>query len=224
VSFSTPPYTAYEPIFSPKAAQLDTPGTQWSSSDKSSTSESFQSCPSDEPPALSEASEEAKTEYLDDELTPPIDLRSQADINLIKSLGRRELLPIPCLQCVLSNLPCDYKMPHCSRCLRKDTPCLAQRPCFHDEKECLGIGLISGFKLLRLWETDEEWKDKMVLEEKLMNELQGKIERANWVVPSVMSVRGGFRSQFVWRGPVVLAMKRLVFVLINHLTILKIIS
>lgn len=76
--------------------------------------------------------------------------------------------------------------------------------------------MLNGFTLLRLWENDEEWGRKRAVEEKLMDELRGMVDKVNWVVPSVLSVRGGFRSELLWKEGVVVAMKRLVLVEISR--------
>jgi hypothetical protein len=167
------PESSPSPIFSPNQQRHDTPGTpgtDWGDlltldrpSDKH-TKDTFDRGSYYDHASQFECPSETSTEY-----DKPFQLRCQADIEAIKFLGERELLPIPCLQCVLLDMPCDYKMQGCSRCARKGDGhmCLAQRPAFWNEKEYQGHERMPGYTLLRLDEEDGLWGRKRVLEEEV---------------------------------------------------------
>jgi hypothetical protein len=52
----------------------------------------------------------------------------------------RLLQQVSCLQCVLKQLPCDMRLPYCSRCIRSGHgPCLVQRDLLARERWRLGL-------------------------------------------------------------------------------------
>ncbi|KAF2404230.1 hypothetical protein EJ06DRAFT_578912 [Trichodelitschia bisporula] len=96
-------------------------------------------------------------------------------------------LQVPCLQCVLKRLPCDQRLPSCSRCRRAGdgAVCLVQRVITHQEREDWGVGfgLARYVTLVRLGEGEGEWGEKKGVEEVLLERLQERLDRENWVLP-----------------------------------------
>jgi hypothetical protein len=108
------------------------------------------------------------------------------------------LQQVPCLQCVLLQLPCDKKVPYCTRCKRSARgPCLVQRELLAQER--WRIGLLNSSRgsgedacaevgytvLVRLKSDDgEAWAVKKALEVQMLEYLQEQCDRANWVLPA----------------------------------------
>jgi hypothetical protein len=90
-----------------------------------------------------------------------------------------------CLQCVVANLPCDKDWA-CSRCIRhgQRDMCLTQRDLGIQERLRIGIEEYPYVILVRRHdESDEIWEKKRRLEKKLLNILQERCDRNNWVMP-----------------------------------------
>lgn len=105
-----------------------------------------------------------------------------------RGIGRRYvILEQDCLQCVLKNMKCDDFHPCCKRCIRSgDAPhCIRQRRLASWELEQLGLEDVSGYTvLIRMPEdSDEVWSEKLRKEELLLEELEERIDRRNWVMP-----------------------------------------
>ena len=92
-------------------------------------------------------------------------IQSAKDIDIVKNQGHREWRAPPCLQCRLKNMPCDWSMPSCSRCVRQGHggQCLQQRATFKGETDWMDSRTPT-YTLLRLWEDEVTWQDKLRLE------------------------------------------------------------
>lgn len=96
-----------------------------------------------------------------------------------------------CLQCILLNLPCSRTHPSCTRCIRNGHAdmCLLHRRRFAFES-----GEEIGPVLLKVKGEDEAvWRRKVELRQTLEEECAMRQERENWVLPSVLDGRGGWR-------------------------------
>jgi hypothetical protein len=105
-----------------------------------------------------------------------------------------------CLQCVVANLPCDKAWP-CSRCARhgRGELCLVQRDLGIKEKMIIGIDEHPYVALVRRSiESDEIWEMKKNLEAQLLDVLQEKCDKANWVLPTDRRKTGGFLKRTKW--------------------------
>jgi hypothetical protein len=152
----TSPTTPQKIVFSSGYATTETTATQWSSSEDVTSD-----CENNDP------FQDLSSEKADNSPFRPYELARFTDVTTIIQLRCREVLAVPCLQCVLLDLPCDSAYGGCSRCNRRDQQrlCLAQRPVLQEEPEFKSHGLIpSGYKLLRLEEDDELWEEKKQLE------------------------------------------------------------
>ncbi|KAG9196193.1 hypothetical protein G6011_01314 [Alternaria panax] len=104
-----------------------------------------------------------------------------------------------CLQCTLAGLPCSRTYPHCSRCKRHDRAedCLLQRRSFISES--LNPTQEGGCKspiLLKVEGEDDEFqKRKVNLAAELCEKWIVGQEKKNWVLPTVGSPRGGWRTR-----------------------------
>jgi hypothetical protein len=99
----------------------------------------------------------------------------------------------PCLQCVMANLPCDRGW-KCSRCVRHGhgEMCLVQRDLGIQEKLIIGIEQYPYIALVRgRDEGDEIWEKKRALEAELLDILQKRCDRLNWVLPGDRRRKGG---------------------------------
>lgn len=117
-----------------------------------------------------------------------------------------------CTQCIHADLPCSRKAPACSRCRRKGQAalCLLHRRPYPEEILRSDASWSSTLILLRLKDEDEGiWKEKLRLndkvssraarrsvtdKEKLQETWRSEVDHKNWVLPSVDSPRGDFRS------------------------------
>ncbi|QDS70176.1 hypothetical protein FKW77_006306 [Venturia effusa] len=136
-------------------------------------------------------------------MTPPrsevykhIDLTPLALFHRRSSTRRYVILEQDCLQCRLKNLPCDDYHPSCKRCQRSgDAPyCLRQRRLASWELRQLGLEKVRGYTvLIRLPEDgDDVWAEKLRREEGLLEVLQERVDRENWVFPVDDGVVDGF--------------------------------
>jgi hypothetical protein len=103
----------------------------------------------------------------------------------------------PCLQCVVANMPCDRGWA-CSRCTRHGygEMCLVQRDLGIQEKLLIGIEQYPYIVLVRHRdEEDEKWEKKKALEAELLEVLQDKCDRRNWVIPGDKRRKGGFMGR-----------------------------
>ncbi len=117
-------------------------------------------------------------------------------------------LVVPCLQCQLKRLPCDRRLPSCSRCLRVNgasEPCLAQRGLSIREMR-LGIGV--GGVVVPIYSVEAAGDERawratvsavsfsdsrtMLMRSQLLAAEQQRIDRLNWVLPSIHSARGAW--------------------------------
>ena len=111
------------------------------------------------------------------------------------------LQQVSCLQCIVKQLPCDMKIPHCSRCVRSGHgPCLVQRELLAEERweaGLWGVKAAVGYTVLvRLKEDNEEvWEMKKRMEEAMLEWLGEKVERENWIVPLDTGIKGVYRRE-----------------------------
>lgn len=101
-----------------------------------------------------------------------------------------------CLQCILLHLPCSRTYSSCTRCVRNGYAdfCLLHRRRFAFEH-----GEHRGPVLLKVrGEEKEVWKRKLEAREALWGEWVARQERRNWVLPSVLDLRGGWRRWSGW--------------------------
>ena len=112
----------------------------------------------------------------------------------------RILQQVSCLQCILKKLPCDKRLPHCSRCVRSGHgPCLVQRELLAEERWEAGLWGITGSVgytvLVRLQGDDEEgWETKKGLEEAMLSYLEERTDKGNWVAPLDTGIRGTYKK------------------------------
>lgn len=117
-----------------------------------------------------------------------------------------------CTQCIHAYLPCSRKAPACSRCRRKGQAalCLLHRRPYPEEILKSDASWSTTLKLLRLKDEDEDtWKEKLRLEDQvcrgashtsmtderqLQENWSAQNYQENWVLPSIESPRGDFRS------------------------------
>lgn len=120
-----------------------------------------------------------------------------------------------CTQCIQANLPCSRTAPSCSRCKRKGQAdvCLLHRRKFPEEIRRSEATCCTVPVLLKLRSEDEKaWNAKLKLSEEVrfvttwvfwikltVEQLavgcNDEQDRKNWVLPSVESARGDFRSR-----------------------------
>jgi hypothetical protein len=81
----------------------------------------------------------------------------------------------PCLQCQLKDMKCDRKEPSCSRCERRDEPCLFQSLFNGDERRVV-LRRFSG-------ETTPVFQEKVELQTRLLEKVMEDRERQNWILP-----------------------------------------
>jgi hypothetical protein len=101
----------------------------------------------------------------------------------------------PCLQCVLKDIQCDQRIPSCTRCVRSGSSshCLIQRRLASWEIRRLGLQEIDYIVPVRLPEdNDTIWAEKLEIEEGLLEQLQERIDKRNWVYPVNDGGRGGY--------------------------------
>jgi hypothetical protein len=120
------------------------------------------------------------------------------DFSNVIYIGTRTIgLQRACLQCVLANLPCD-KGWACSRCIRhgQGEMCLVQRDLGIQEKMRIGIEQHSYVVLVRRHdECNEIWEKKKNLEKELLEILQERCDKRNWVLPGDRRNMGGFSTR-----------------------------
>lgn len=113
------------------------------------------------------------------------------------------MMQAACLQCILKQLPCDRKLPHCGRCMRNrelNGACLVQRELMAEERHKIGLwepkvvgydkegcmiheGGYTVLVRLRTYDDGEVWAEKKRLEAVMLGYLGEVVERENWVLP-----------------------------------------
>ncbi|KAH7378456.1 hypothetical protein DE146DRAFT_741247 [Phaeosphaeria sp. MPI-PUGE-AT-0046c] len=105
------------------------------------------------------------------------------DPNPPPSLADTHICLLPCLSCTSLSLPCSLTLPICSRCKRNKNTCVFLRHRVTEEIDAANMETCTLPVLFRQQEGEEEWQGKVEAARRVMDEMERRGERENWVLP-----------------------------------------